>query len=125
MLPNERVPDKDILRLVMQRLARTGLASQTPVTATVHHGNVTLLGTINFEHQRKAAVKAVQGIHGVQHVLDQLRVQPATLKWHATHGGTHPAGSHPLPPPAHESHEGAEAAGEHSSEPPAPHEAHT
>ncbi len=95
MLQNQRVPDKDILKQVTQRLARTGLASQTPITAAVRNGNVSLSGIIHFDYQRKAALKAVQGIHGVQHVVDQLRVQPATAKWHSAHGGDHLAGPHP------------------------------
>lgn len=94
MLQHQRVPDKDLLKLVTQRLARTGLASQTPVTAIVRNGNVTLSGIIHFEYQRKAAIKAVQTINGVQHVLDQLRVQPATAKWQAMHGSGHPTAAH-------------------------------
>jgi osmotically-inducible protein OsmY len=39
-------------------------------------GNVTLSGTIQFEHQRHMAVRAVKNVAGVQRVVDQMRVIP-------------------------------------------------
>jgi len=89
MLQNKRVSDKDLQKLVTQRLARTGLASQTPITGTVRNGTVILSGTIQFEYQRKPALKAVQGLEGVHHVVDQLRLQPPTSKWHGVGGERH------------------------------------
>jgi hypothetical protein len=113
-----RVADKEILKLVTQRLARTGLASQTPLTVTVHHGNVAVSGTINFEFQRKVALKAVQGIDGVSHVVDHLRVQPAVAKWHVPHAGEHAAKPHPAPLASSPVNTPAPEGGEHPSVPP-------
>lgn len=118
MLQNHGVSDKDLLKLVTQRLARTGIASQTPISAMVRNGNVTLSGVINFEHQRKTALKAVQAIHGVHHVVDQLRVQPATKKWQATHGPGHVVGTHPAPPHPSATSTPAPETGVHPATPP-------
>jgi len=90
MLPNKRVSDKDLQRIVNQRLARTGLATQTPITATVHNGTVILSGTIQFDYQRKPALKAIQSIDGVRNIVDQLKLRPPTAKWHEAHGPTRP-----------------------------------
>jgi 16S rRNA U516 pseudouridylate synthase RsuA-like enzyme len=118
MLQNHGVSDKDLLKLVTQRLARTAIASQTPISAMVRNGNVTLSGAINFEFQRKMALKAVQGIHGVRHVVDQLRVQPATKKWQATHGPGHVVATHAAPPHSSETSTPAPQAEVHPAEPP-------
>lgn len=99
MLPNKRVSDKDLQRLVTQRLARTGLGTQTPIRATVHNGTVVVSGVLQFEYQRKPALKAVQGIEGVRNIVDQLKLQPPTTKWQhglagVEHHGLDQAGHH-------------------------------
>lgn len=118
MLQNHGVSDKDLLKQVTQRLARTGIAAQTPISAIVRNGNVTLSGAINFEYQRKTALKAVQGIHGVHHVVDQLRVQPATKKWQATHGPGHAVAAHHATPHPSESSVSSPEAGAPAVDPP-------
>ena len=46
------------------------------VQATVHHGHVTLTGTVDWHYQRMQAEKAVRYIRGVRHVVDRMTVVP-------------------------------------------------
>jgi osmotically-inducible protein OsmY len=46
------------------------------VQAMVHHGHVTLTGTVDWHYQRVQAEKAVRHIHGVRHVIDRIAVVP-------------------------------------------------
>jgi osmotically-inducible protein OsmY len=75
MLCNQLVPDKTILKKVNQRLTRTGLGYGCRVTVTVRGGQVSLSGNIQYEHQRRPALRAVGSVEGVKSVLDQLQVQ--------------------------------------------------
>jgi len=75
MLRNEPVPDKTILKNVNQRLARAGLGSRCRVTATVRNGQVSLSGSIQYENQRRPALRAVGLVEGVKGVADQLQIE--------------------------------------------------
>jgi osmotically-inducible protein OsmY len=44
------------------------------VQAAVHHGHLTLTGTVDWHYQRLQAEKAVRHIRGVRHVVDNVRV---------------------------------------------------
>ena len=46
------------------------------VQAAVHHGRLTLTGTVDWHYQRLQAEKAVRYIRGVRHVIDHIRVVP-------------------------------------------------
>ena len=46
------------------------------VQAAVHHGHVTLTGTVDWHYQRMQAEKAVRYIRGVRHVVDRIAVVP-------------------------------------------------
>jgi osmotically-inducible protein OsmY len=46
------------------------------VQAAVHHGHVTLTGTVDWHYQRIQAEKAVRFIRGVRHVVDRMTVVP-------------------------------------------------
>jgi VCBS repeat-containing protein len=46
------------------------------VQAAVHHGHVTLTGTVDWHYQRMQAEKAVRHIAGVRHVADRITVVP-------------------------------------------------
>jgi osmotically-inducible protein OsmY len=74
MLRNEPVPDKTILKKVNQRLMRTGLGSRCRVTVTVRSGQVSLSGNIQYESQRRPAVRAAGLVEGVKGVVDQLQI---------------------------------------------------
>ena len=46
------------------------------VQAAVHHGHVTLTGTVDWHYQRMQAEKAVRFIRGVRHVVNRITVVP-------------------------------------------------
>jgi hypothetical protein len=71
--------DKAILKKLQQHLSRVSLGSQSHVNATVRDGQVTLSGNLQYENQRRPALKAARSVEGVRGVLDQLRVQPAKV----------------------------------------------
>ena len=75
MLRNEHVPDRTILQKVNQRLARASLGSGSRVNVEVCNGHVTLSGNIQYETQRRPALRAVDGVDGVRGIADQLQVQ--------------------------------------------------
>ncbi len=75
MLHKKPGSDKTILKKVNQRLARASLGSRSRVIAAVRNGHVTLSGSIQYENQRRPALRAASGVDGVSGVLDQLRVQ--------------------------------------------------
>jgi VCBS repeat-containing protein len=49
------------------------------VQAAVHHGHVTLTGTVDWHYQRMQAEKAVRHIRGVRHVIDHIVVVPRAV----------------------------------------------
>ncbi|NLY01454.1 MAG: BON domain-containing protein [Rhodopirellula sp.] len=76
MLRRNQVPDKTLLQKLNQRMMRTGTGSQCRVSLAVHNGDVTVSGTIQFEHQRRMVLRAAGGIEGVRRVTDTLRIVP-------------------------------------------------
>jgi len=76
MLHQGPTSDKAILKKVNQHLGRMSLGSHSRVTAAVSHGQVTLSGNIQYENQRRPAMKAAASVEGVRGVLDQLRIPP-------------------------------------------------
>jgi VCBS repeat-containing protein len=50
------------------------------VQAVVHHGQITLTGTVHWHYQRVQAAKAVRYIKGVRHVIDHLAVVPRAVR---------------------------------------------
>lgn len=75
------VPDKSILQKVNQRLMGIGSGSQRAITAAVNNGDVTLSGSIQFEHQRRNVMRAANTVAGVRRVIDQVKVVPKESKW--------------------------------------------
>jgi phosphoribosylformylglycinamidine (FGAM) synthase-like enzyme len=73
MFGRNEVSDKDLLKSINQRLARTGTASQSKVSVSVQQGNVTLSGTLQHAVQRSPIVKAVTRVAGVRRVVDQMQ----------------------------------------------------
>lgn len=69
----DMVSDKDLLKIVHERLMRAGV-SQDRIRAMVQHGNVTLVGSLQFEMQRRTYTKVVMAIAGVRRVVDQMQV---------------------------------------------------
>lgn len=81
--------DKAILKKLQQHLSRISLGAHSRVSATVHSGQVTLSGVLQYENQRRPALKAARSVEGVRGVLDQLRVQPP--KAYVSRPALHPA----------------------------------
>jgi len=73
MFGRNQVSDRDLLKTIQQRLARTGTASSSKVNVVVQQGNVTLTGTLQHAIQRDPIVKAVSRVAGVRRVSDQLQ----------------------------------------------------
>src|SRR5690606_31801008 len=73
MFGRNQVSDRDLLKTIQQRLARTGTASSSKVNVVVQQGNVTLTGTLQHAIQRDPIVKAVSRVTGVRRVSDQLQ----------------------------------------------------
>lgn len=68
------VPDKSLLRTVLQKLMRKGVNSNR-IAATVRSGDVTLTGTIDYEHERRSIVNSANSVPGVKRIIDQMRVE--------------------------------------------------
>lgn len=66
--------DQTITNQVLLKLANRGLRSPCNVTVQTKKGEVTLSGTVQFSHQKTAAVQAATGCAGVRRVIDQTTV---------------------------------------------------
>ncbi len=68
------IPDAKIIEHAARRLSSSGVRAPSRVTVTSTNGNVTLAGTLQYENQRQAAMRAVMGVEGVRRVVDQLKI---------------------------------------------------
>jgi osmotically-inducible protein OsmY len=66
--------DQTITNQIMLKLANRGIRSPCKVTVQTKKGDVTLSGTVQFAHQKTAALQAATGITGVRRVTDQTTV---------------------------------------------------
>jgi osmotically-inducible protein OsmY len=74
MTLRNQISDKTVLKSVLQKMTRKGTGSGR-VKATVRSGDVTLAGTIDYEHERRPILSSANSIPGVKRVIDQLRVE--------------------------------------------------
>jgi len=74
MFNRNEVPDKELLKTVNARLARTGTGSK--VTATVSRGTVTLSGNLRYAAQRAPLMSAANSIAGIRQVVDRMQCPP-------------------------------------------------
>ena len=74
MFGRNLISDKDLLKSVNQRMARTGTASQSRINVSVQQGTVTLSGNLQHAIQRSPIVKAVSRVAGVRRVIDQMQL---------------------------------------------------
>ena len=81
MKPPEKIQDSVISQKISERLCSLGMRAPCRVTVASNKGNVTLSGTIQYEHQRQVAVRAIRGVAGVQRVVDQMQVIPTGQCW--------------------------------------------
>jgi hypothetical protein len=73
MFGRNEVSDRDLLKSINQRLARTGTGSSSKVSVSVKQGNVTLTGSLQHAYQRDPIVKAITRVTGVRRVNDQMQ----------------------------------------------------
>lgn len=76
MLSQNHASDKMILKKVNQHLARVSVGSKSLVNAAIRNGQITLSGNLQYENQRRPALKAAGCVEGVRGVLDQLKMLP-------------------------------------------------
>jgi len=74
MIPRNQIPDKTVLKSVLQKMTRKGTSSSR-VNATVRSGDVTLAGAIDYEYQRRSILSSANSIPWVKRVIHQLRVE--------------------------------------------------
>ncbi len=79
-----QVKDEVLLRKVEQRLMKRGIRLPCRVKVSVMKGVVTLTGELQYQVQRKTALRAVHEVPGVQRVLDKMNVKPTTAAWKKT-----------------------------------------
>jgi osmotically-inducible protein OsmY len=77
-----KVKDEVLKQKVELNLTKRGIRPPCRVTVSVSKGVVTLSGTLQYELQRKTAIKAAQEVPGVQRVVDQMQVPKLTAAWH-------------------------------------------
>jgi osmotically-inducible protein OsmY len=66
--------DQTITNQVMMKLAKRGFRAPCNVRVQTKRGEVTLTGTVQFPHQKGAAVQAATGVTGVRRVTDQTTI---------------------------------------------------
>jgi osmotically-inducible protein OsmY len=71
------VQDSSITRQVQGKIAGRGLGSPCRIAVATVKGEVTLTGTVQYDHQKNAAVQAANGIGGVRRVVDRLTIRAA------------------------------------------------
>lgn len=70
----KQIPDKTLQKSVIQRFTRKGV-NASRIKVSVHGGVVTITGTIDFDHHRRAIVNAANDVNGIRSVVDQLQVE--------------------------------------------------
>jgi osmotically-inducible protein OsmY len=76
MMLQGKIDDSTISRKVTEKLSSSGIRAPCRVTVASSKGNITLAGSIQYEHQRHAALRAVKSVTGVLRVMDQMKVTP-------------------------------------------------
>lgn len=76
-MPPTPVSDRTLIQQFSQKLANRGVRSPCHVQVQSRNGDVTLSGTVQFAHHKRAAAQLVTAINGVRRVIDQLVVKAA------------------------------------------------
>jgi osmotically-inducible protein OsmY len=88
MMHQEKVKDTVISQKVKEKLSSIGIRAPSHVTALSNNGQVTVSGSLQYEHQRHVALRAIKSVTGVQRVVDQMRLIPS-----AQHQNSNPRGN--------------------------------
>jgi osmotically-inducible protein OsmY len=83
-----KILDPVLSQKVIERLSSLGMRAPCRVTVVSNKGSVTLSGAIQYEHQRRMALRAASTVTGVQRVVDQMRTIPNGQHWKSTLGGS-------------------------------------
>jgi hypothetical protein len=78
------VKDGVLVNKVGLQLSKRGIRIPCRVKVSVYKGEVTLSGELQYEMQRKTALRAALEVPGVRGVKDELRVKPPTAAWKRT-----------------------------------------
>ena len=81
MAAKQFVKDEVLVLKVSQQLMKRGIRIPCRVNVAARKGSVTLSGEVQYQVQRKTALKAAREVHGVDKVVDELTVKPATAAW--------------------------------------------
>lgn len=76
MLYKSAVPDRVLVQTVTNKIAMRGIRLPCKIEVAVKNGDVTLSGTVQYDHQKRAAEQAIKGITGVRRVDNKLTVKP-------------------------------------------------
>ena len=90
-----KVPDRLLAQKVALHLINHGIRPPCRVDANVHNGVVTLTGVIQFDNQRRNAIRSAQAVPGVTRVVDQMRVLEHKIWEDRAKAALH------VPPPMH------------------------
>ncbi len=66
--------NSELLKVVNQRLARTGTSAQLRITVSACSGTITLTGDLQYAGQRVPIIKAATRVEGVRQVIDQMKI---------------------------------------------------
>lgn len=68
--------DRDIVETVLNTLRWSAFVPDDLITVKVEDGWVTLEGQVNWDYQKKAAVKAIEDKKGVRGIINNLTIKP-------------------------------------------------
>jgi osmotically-inducible protein OsmY len=71
--------DDHITRNVINKLASRGFG-QSHLTVCTSNGLVTVMGNVQYAHQKTGAMKAIAGMTGVRRVVNQVTVKPVARR---------------------------------------------
>lgn len=91
------ISDATISRNVTRQLSSSGLRSPCRIQVQTRNGEVTLSGTVQFVHQKNAAVQAIRTVEGVKRIVEKIKVTPPPK-----HQYTQPANRPTKEPPVEE-----------------------
>lgn len=69
-----------LVQQVKNKLTSRGFGSGSSLTVQSSNGMITLSGSVQYAHQKKAAVNAITGLSGVNRVIDQVTIKPAVRR---------------------------------------------
>ena len=75
------VKDEVLVTKVALQLSKRGIRIPCRVKVSVLKGEVTLSGQLQYDMQRKTALRAALEVPGVRAVKDELHVKPPTAAW--------------------------------------------